>query len=157
MDPAIIARFVSKVDTDGPIPESCQALGACHVWTAVKDSAGYGRFWLDGKMRLAHRVALWFALGRWPVMACHLCNNPSCVRPEHLYDGDHESNGKDRADADSNKGERNGNARLTEDEVLDIRIAFEDNEEDILTTAERYGISEEHVVAIGERRSWSWL
>ncbi len=157
MDGKSLARFVSKIDYRGPIPESCQVLGECHVWTASKDHNGYGRFHLNGKSLLAHRVAFWRRFGRWPVVACHLCNNPSCVNPEHIYDGDTESNGQDRAGADSCKGERNGNARLTEDEVLDIRIAFEDNEEDILTTAERYGISEDYVEKIGLRHVWAHL
>lgn len=28
-------------------------------------------------------------------LACHICDNPSCVNPRHIYDGDHSTNGKD--------------------------------------------------------------
>ena len=42
-------RFWDKVDKDGP--------DGCWEWTAGRSITGYGRFLVDGKNRLAHRVA----------------------------------------------------------------------------------------------------
>ena len=40
----------------------------------------------------AHRASFLLAYGQEPEVVCHKCHNPSCVRPEHLYAGDDESN-----------------------------------------------------------------
>lgn len=40
-------RFWSKVDSSGE----------CWLWTAVLNSAGYGRYWRDGKMRARAKQA----------------------------------------------------------------------------------------------------
>ena len=57
----------------------------CHVWTAAKNSNGYGSFYL-GRTRPAHRVAWDWARG--PVQdgkqLDHLCRNRACVNVDHL-------------------------------------------------------------------------
>lgn len=68
-------RFWDKVDQSGE----------CWVWTATK-RRGYGRFYLDGKPRQAHRVSYELANGPIPegLVIDHLCRNKTCVRPAHL-------------------------------------------------------------------------
>jgi hypothetical protein len=60
----------------------------------------YGWF---GRNGLAHRYALALKLGR-PIlpglMACHHCDNPSCVNPDHLYEGTASDNMQDKWDRD---------------------------------------------------------
>lgn len=59
--------------------------GECIVWTGHRDRKGYGQFWLDGRAQWAHRVAYAIHHGRCPATTLdHTCDNPSCVRPEHL-------------------------------------------------------------------------
>lgn len=60
--------------------------GECWTWTGATEHHGYGRFWLNGKMRYAHRVAYeWF---RGPIPEGHdidhLCRVRNCVNPFHL-------------------------------------------------------------------------
>ena len=77
-------RFWEKVDkTD-----------TCWLWTAAKDPLGYGRFWLDGRMQLAHRVSLALSGERLndTLDIDHLCRNPSCVHPWHLEQVTHRVN-----------------------------------------------------------------
>ena len=71
-------RFWSKVDKSGE----------CWTWTAGLDSHGYGRFH-TGVQRSAHRVAWEFAVGRVPdgLWVLHACDNPPCVRPDHMFLG----------------------------------------------------------------------
>lgn len=59
----------------------------CHVWQKALSKNGYGVIWHDGKVRLAHRVAFYFAHGRWPadgLVVDHICNNKACVNADHL-------------------------------------------------------------------------
>lgn len=82
-------RFWSKVNKNGPIPAHRPELGPCWVRTAGK----YGRFWLDGRLLYAHRVAFAWANGPIPldVHVHHRCENKGCVKaiadrhgPSHL-------------------------------------------------------------------------
>lgn len=90
----IEARFWSKVDKNGPTPDRPE-LGNCHVWTGDHTTHGYGLLRRVG----AHRVALWLATGEDSDgrHACHRCDNPPCVRREHLYWGTRDQNMEDMA------------------------------------------------------------
>lgn len=80
-------RFWAKVNKSGPIPSEGTAVGACWLWTAGRQSSGYGAFHPD-KMTtvLAHRYAYEQANG--PIEAGfvidHRCRNRRCCRPSHL-------------------------------------------------------------------------
>ena len=70
----------------------------CWNWTAGKFKAGYGAFSVKGKLLKAHRYSWTLFNGEIPegVLICHHCDNPSCVRPDHLYAGDSQSNVDDK-------------------------------------------------------------
>lgn len=66
-------------------------LTECWVWCGGRTMLGYGQFRLNGDVSkyLAHRVGYrWFKgpiRKGYPLM--HVCDNPSCVNPEHLRVG----------------------------------------------------------------------
>jgi hypothetical protein len=70
-------RFWAKV-TEGP--------NGCWAWTAARGRDGYGKFYMAGAMRQAHRVAYELAVGMIPpgLDLDHLCRNRACVNPAHL-------------------------------------------------------------------------
>lgn len=77
-------RFWAKVQkTDG-----------CWLWSASRQRRGYGTLVLQGKGRLAHRVA--YELLRGPVPdGCeldHTCRNTACVNPDHVEPVSHRIN-----------------------------------------------------------------
>lgn len=97
-DDSTIARFWSKVDRDGPVPNHAPELGPCWVWVAGHRLNGYGSFYHQQKSRLAHRVSWRIQHGTIPANMCvlHRCDNKSCVRPDHLRLGTQLDNVRDR-------------------------------------------------------------
>ena len=111
-------RFWSKVQVLGD--------GECWEWQAYKSNSGYGRFRLDGRDQLAHRVAYWLEHDEIPEGAhiLHVCDNPPCCNPSHLYIGDASRNMRDAYDRGQKKptiGELNGRAKLTPAKAKEIR------------------------------------
>ena len=99
------------------------------MWTAAKDSRGYGRVMdrlPDESTRVvsAHRVSWEFANERKVpegLSVCHTCDTPACVRPDHLFVGTMKENMEDCArKMRSTLGVRNASSRFSERDVLDI-------------------------------------
>lgn len=72
----------------------------CWLWlgTTKGKERPYGMIWVDGKHRPATQVA-WELENAKPfpdgMMACHTCDNPSCVNPSHIWPGAMSENIKD--------------------------------------------------------------
>lgn len=69
--------------------------GDCWLWLGRKDSNGYGTFKFRGKWDGAHRIAYILSKGELKNCACHSCDNPSCCKPDHLFDGTRADNNAD--------------------------------------------------------------
>jgi len=87
-------RFWAKVDKDGPVPTHAPDLGPCWLWIAARDWKTYGLIGTTvGTIRRvarAHRVSYEIAHGVTLTpeqVVLHRCDNPPCVRPEHLQCG----------------------------------------------------------------------
>lgn len=81
----LFERFNSKVIMGTP-PAHKPWLGPCHEWDGGHNEKGYARISLGGAMRKAHRLAYDLFVGVLPdhMQGDHLCDNPGCVRPEHI-------------------------------------------------------------------------
>jgi len=125
-------RFWSKVNKAGPI--LVPALGQCWVWTAgtVTGGNGYGVFTMQRldrrrQMRATH-VAWFLRFGRWPTdCMLHRCDNPACVRWDHLCEGTRKDNARDRVAKGrpgGANGDAHGSAKLTDDVVRALRLRY---------------------------------
>lgn len=87
-------RFWNRVDKNGPTVRV--ELGPCWVWMGGTDIGGYGA--IKGTKRTStHRVSWELHYGLIPDGLCvlHHCDNPPCVRPEHLFLGTRKDNAHD--------------------------------------------------------------
>jgi len=133
----------------------------CVHWTGNHSDKGYAKLDWKGRSRRAHRLAWEAANGPIPPGLCvlHRCDNPGCVNIEHLWLGTQLENIADREAKNrrgampDNAGSRNGMARLSEQQVREIRASPERQ----YVLAERYGISQGAVSNICNQRSWKHI
>jgi hypothetical protein len=69
----------------------------CWLWKGATVGRGYGKTSFGGICKRAHRVAWELTNGVIPegLLVCHRCDNPLCVRPDHLFLGTSDDNNKD--------------------------------------------------------------
>lgn len=90
-----LIRFWAKVNKNGRVMRP--GLGPCWEWTGSKQKRGYGQIghrsaWVSDKRPMRAHVAAWTFVYGHPAppkgwFICHECNNPSCVREDHLWPG----------------------------------------------------------------------
>ncbi len=146
------ARFWAKVDKSGD----------CWLWTGAK-THGYGHLnrYRDGRQvhLRAHRVSWEEHYGAIPdgMCVCHRCDNPSCVRPDHLFLGTQDENladmrGKGRGSAPP----RVRRPRLTEEQAREI-IAAKAGGLPIAPFHRKFGVARSTVYAVAYGVNWRHL
>ena len=102
----------------------------CWIWGKSTDTNGYPQLRVFGRLVRISRLS--YEAFNGPIVGgmfvCHACDVRLCVNPGHLWLGTATDNTQDmlakgrqaRVDA---KGERNGNAKLTSDDVVRIRTS----------------------------------
>ena len=149
----IVKRFWEKVKkSDG-----------CWEWTAYCLADGYGQFFVQrGEQWLAHRFSWVLHFGPIPIgegyhgtCVLHRCDNPKCVRPNHLWLGSNADNIRDcqakgRASKVRAHGERHPMAKLTAKQIPAIR----QDTRTLETIARNYGVCLSTISSIRRREHW---
>lgn len=154
-------RFWSKVDRSGD----------CWNWTGPLSTRGYGMFHLmvapkRHKTVLAHRYS-WFLSHpeSGDGFVCHRCDNPKCVRPDHLFlgtpaDNMHDMmvkgrhvNGMVLHPERAARGERVHCAKLRAVDIPEIVLARRRGEK-LVDIAKRYGVKHSQIQSVLSGRTW---
>lgn len=113
----IRVRFMAKV-VKGP---------NCWTWKGFTQTpGGRARMRIKNRIYYAYRVAYVLEHGSIPdgLVVCHRCDNPACVRPDHLFAGTQADNVQDMTD----KGRRKSKPRYGADHhkvtVTDEQVAW---------------------------------
>ena len=140
--------------------------GECLEWTLSRTPDGYGRLSWRGVHTYAHRVAWELTVAPVPsdLWVLHHCDNPPCVRTEHLYLGTSRDNVADRDRRGRSgcwtkpervsRGERHYRARLSEEKVRQIRHIRERHGLPYRQIAHDLGVSYDAVWAAAQRVTW---
>jgi len=119
-------RFWEKVDKNGPVPSHVPEIGNCWVWMAMINGIGRPFFSIAGTRILAYRMSWELEFGKIPKGhgVLHKCDNPSCVRPDHLFTGTALDNVRDmirKGRSPKRMGELSGKAKITEAQAIEIK------------------------------------
>lgn len=131
----------------------------CWEWTGPKNVYGYGRICFNSKSFMAHRVSYEIFKGKLGRLnACHTCDNPICVNPDHLFAGNQKQNMADcRSKNRIHHGERTGGSKLTADVVSKIIAAGQSKKYSHSEIAEMFSISRSHVGQLLSGKQWQHI
>ena len=158
----VLSRFLPKIEIDD----------GCWNWIGCKISKGYGQLLRDGKMQLAHRLSYELFVGDIGVdkNICHHCDNPSCIRPSHLFQGTSKENSQDMARKNrcslqgdrhpyrrnpelALRGDKNPKTKLTVENVVTIRNLIGTMAKRRIAT--RFHVDKNTITLIERRITWA--
>jgi hypothetical protein len=121
-------------------------ISPCLDWLGPKAEGGYGRWRIGPDSKVpAHRIS--YEKKNGPIgqgmELDHLCRNPSCVNPDHLEPVTHRENVR-----------RGKSAKLTGDQVAEIRSRYTGERGEQSSLAREYGVSFSTIHYIVHGKAW---
>lgn len=150
-----IANFWNKV----------QKTDDCWIWAGARNKDGYGSARAGSRTVGAHRLAWLLAYGSSPgsLCVCHKCDNPSCVRPDHLFLGTIKDNNTDRSMKGRTRtrwtperrqpADRNPNSKLSTAAIQDIRQRRIKGER-LAALAQAFGVDQSTISKVCRGETW---
>lgn len=147
----VVKTFHDKVTkTDG-----------CWTWNSTKDQDGYGILGFNKKTLKAHRVSWQMHKGKIPngLSVLHICDNPECTNPEHLFLGTARDNLLDmikKGRRVAARGEKASGSKLKNNEVYEIRALLKEGYS-FGQLSKKFNIDRGVIRDIKHRKTWSHL
>lgn len=162
------SRFWDKVNKSGPVHPTLKT--RCWLWTRSTMGGGYGQFSVKARSPLfAHRYSWEIHNGEIPNGLCvlHHCDNTRCVNPKHLFLGTRKDNSDDMVtkgrvshvgcSKNPSKGEAHGRAKLTNQDVLEIRRLYGTGKFTKIGLARLFRVGRHQVYGIISHKYWSHI
>lgn len=162
--------FHNSVERDG-----------CWEWQGGK-SKGYGRISVNGSPYSTHRIAYAERYGPIPdgMIVRHKCDNPPCCNPDHLELGTQADNiadmvsrgrhvpgpGRPRGTRSTRpsgtpspniQGEKHGNAKLADEDVIAIRLEYRSGGVSQRELAYKFAVDPSRISRIVSGKDWTHL
>lgn len=151
-----VERMMNRVEYD--------LNGGCWLWPGAQTS-GYGVLGISHIPYLAHRLMYTGAVGSIPngMLVLHKCDVRACFRPDHLFLGEHDDNSQDCAkknriflQSNGHKywGRSNPNAKLTWEQVQEIRSLHDKGYTTYSELSKQFGVSHGHIHRLVTRKQY---
>lgn len=133
----------------------------CWFWKGCKTPEEYGYFYslsprTKKRIKLAHRFSFELFNGEIKdgYFVCHKCDIPSCVNPDHLFQGSQKDNMKDKVSKGRQvMGEKMHNCKLNWDLVHLFRKEYSQGIS-CTNLSKKYGFHESTIADVVKNRSW---
>lgn len=151
-DLSVAERYDSLVDrTSTP--------DGCHLWQGTPAENGYGRLKFGGKTTYAHRWGYEHLVGPIPEgqVVRHICDVKLCQNPAHWELGSQADNIRDRDERGRGvwlKGEDHPGAKVTLEQVAQIRERYASGTVTQTALAIEYGLTQSAISSIIRRKLW---
>jgi hypothetical protein len=120
---------------------------------------GYSWVYVGDASLLAHRVVLIAASNKVGEVARHSCDNTACINPAHLSWGTQVDNMQDtvqRSRGNHARGARHGRAKLTDNQVKEIRMRAASGGVGTKAALSReFGVSDSQISHICNGKVWN--
>lgn len=151
IDQELIDFFWSRVDVEDE--------NGCMLWNAYVAPESYGQFKYK-KLNIrtsAHKISCIINHG-WPEddkVAAHECKNKHCVAPKHVVWKTYKENTADRVrDNTDMSREKHVMAKLTEDEIAEIRKLYATGNYYQWQLGKQFGVTQTQIWRIVHNKSW---
>ncbi len=132
----------------------------CWEWMGPITGRGYGSISIDCKECAVHRLVYELIIGFIPNGLCvlHHCDNKKCCNPSHLWLGTNQDNVNDRDNKQRQcLGEKNGQAKLNQNDVRDIRRIYDGKINTFTILGKKYGVHISTIKSIIYRTNWKHI
>lgn len=137
-----------------------QKSDTCWVWIGAHLISGYGHMTINKKRVTVHRLSWEVHNGPIPIgmEILHRCDNPPCIRPDHLFIGTNQDNVDDMVSKKRHTyGDRNGHAVFTDDQAREILYLLRTKQATGRQIAQQYGVDETTISKMRLGITWKHL